>query len=204
MMRSLLRISQSTGTYIPLSAALLEVLNSPEMKKPAKAATLRPLDFTSNIRASTSYLKTRVYQDGVGEQVVELFAEFFVLWAKSIAFPELQLPVTVMLKRWLKTASKPSGNKNAKLNQAILLLVQKSETNARWVEERRNKVNFAPKDRAEVEAFLKDVAWDDTPLGAYVLTQRKQKEDRQRVIEQGRAADRRKKGRSEADDFEGM
>ena len=204
MMRSLLRISQSTGRYIPLSAALLEVLNSPEMKKPAKAATLRPLDFTSNIRASTSYLKTRVYQDGVGEQVVELFAEFFVLWAKSIAFPELQLPVTVMLKRWLKIASKPSGNKNAKLNQAILLLVQKAEANAKWVEERRNKVNFAPKDRAEVEAFLKDVAWEDTPLGAYVLTQRKQKEDRQRVIEQGRAADRRKKGRSEDDDFEGL
>ena len=144
LMRSLLRISQATGTYIPLSAALLEVLNSPEMKKSAKAATLRPLDFASNIRAPASYLKSRVYQDGVGDQVLELFSEFFVLWTKSIAYPELQLPVTVMLKRWLKTVSKREGNKNGKLNQSLLLLVQKSEANAKWIEERRQKVNFAP------------------------------------------------------------
>ena len=193
LMRSLLRISQATGTYIPLSAALLEVLNSPEMKKSAKAATLRPLDFATNIRAPASYLKTRVYQDGVGDQVLELFSEFFVLWTKSIAYPELQLPVTVMLKRWLKTVSKREGNKNGKLNQSLLLLVQKSEANAKWIEERRQKVNFAPKDRTEVEAFLKDTSWEETPLGAFVVTQRKQREDKKKVIDQGRREETKKR-----------
>ncbi|EXJ83683.1 hypothetical protein A1O1_07307 [Capronia coronata CBS 617.96] len=192
LMRSLLRISQATETYIPLSAALLEVLNSAEMKKSAKAATLRPLDFDSNIRAPTSYLKTKVYQEGVGEQVVELFSEFFVLWTKSIAYPELQLPTIVMLKRWLKAASKSTGNRNAKLNQALLLLVQKSEANARWIEERRNKINFSPKDRAEVEGFLKDVQWQDTPLGAFVVNQRKSREERKKVLEQGRKEQERR------------
>ncbi len=186
LMRSLLRLSQATETYIPLSAALLEVLNSAEMKKPAKAATLKPLDFASNIRAPTSYLKTKVYQEGVGEQVVELFSEFFVLWTKSIAYPELQLPAIVMLKRWLKAASKFGGNKNGKLNQALLLLVQKSEANSRWIEERRNKVNFSPKDRTEVEGFLKDVQWQETPLGAFVVTQRKLRDERKKVLDQGR------------------
>lgn len=189
LMRSLLRISQATETYIPLSAALLEVLNSAEMKKSAKAATLRPLDFETNIRAPASYLKTKVYQEGVAEQVVELFSEFFVLWTKSIAYPELQLPTIVMLKRWLKAASKPSGNKNGKLNQALLLLVQKSEANARWIEERRNKVNTSPKDRAEVEGFLKDVQWQDTPLGAFVGGQR---QERKKVLEQGRKEQERR------------
>ncbi|KIX07779.1 uncharacterized protein Z518_02433 [Rhinocladiella mackenziei CBS 650.93] len=192
LMRSLLRISQATETYIPLSAALLEVLNSAEMKTPAKASTLRPLDFSSNIRAPTSYLKTKAYQEGIGEQVVELFSEFLVLWTKSIAYPELQLPVTVMLKRWLKAASKGGGNRNSKLNQALLLLVQKSEANAKWIEERRNKVNFAPKDRTEVEAFLKDIQWQDTPLGAFVVAQRKLREERKIVLEQGRKEQDRK------------
>lgn len=201
LMRALLRISQSTGTYIPLAAALLEVLNSPEMRKPAKAATVKPLDFASNIRASSSHLKTRIYQDGVGEQVVELFSEFFVLWAKSIAYPELQLPVTVMLKRWLKSASKPSGNKNPKLNQALLLLVQKSEANAKWIEERRNKVNFAPKDRAEVEAFLKDTTWEHTPMGAFVVTQRKLRDEKRKVVEQGRKEEERRR-KAQKDDVE--
>lgn len=203
LIRSLLRISNATGTYIPLASVLLEVLNSAEMKKPPKPATIRPLDFATNIRAPSSHLKTRVYQDGVGEQVIELFSEFFVLWSKSIAFPELQLPVIVMLKRWLRTASsKSTGNKNAKLNQGLLLLVQKLEANGRWIEERRNKVQFSPKDRAEVEAFLKDTSWEETPLGAFVAGQRKVREERKRVLEQGRKEEERQKreGRDDRDD----
>ncbi|KAJ9605953.1 Nucleolar Complex 2 protein [Cladophialophora chaetospira] len=199
LMRSLLRISQATETYIPLSAALLEVLSSAEMKKPAKAATLRPLDFSSNIRAPTSYLKTKIYQDGVAEQVIELFSEFFVLWTKSIAYPELQLPVTVMLKRWIKTASNASGNRNGKLNQALTLLVQKSEANSKWIEERRNKVKFSPKDRTEVQNFLKDVQWQDTPLGAFVVSQRKLREERRQVLERGRKEQERHKQTEEDD-----
>jgi nucleolar complex protein 2 len=207
LMRCLLRISQASGTYIPLASALLEVLNSAEIKKSPKPATLRPLDFSSIIRAPTSYLKTRVYQDGVGEQVIELFSEFFVLWTKSVAFPELQLPVAVMLKRWLRTASsKRTGNKNAKVNQGLLLLVQKMEANARWIEERRNKVTFAPKDRAEVEAFLKDTAWEHTPFGAFVVGQRKMRDEKKKILEQAKLdedrrirADRAKAGNLETD-----
>ncbi|KAK5076398.1 Nucleolar Complex 2 protein [Lithohypha guttulata] len=208
LIRALLRISQSTGTYIPLASALLEVLNSTEMKKQAKntTTTLKPLDFSINFRAPTSYLKTRVYQDGLGEQLLELFSEFFVLWCKSIAYPELQLPVTVMLKRWLKTASKQStGNKNGKLNQSLLLLVQKSEANAKWITERRNKVTFTPRDRAEVEGFLKDVKWDDTPMGAFVSGQRQFRDRRQKTVVEGREAEGKrrtkdKKGKNEVDD----
>jgi nucleolar complex protein 2 len=194
LMRALLRISQASGTYIPLASALLEVLNSAEMKKPPKPATLRPLDFSSIIRAPTSYLRTRVYQDGVGEQLMELFSEFFVLWTKSVAFPEMQLPVAVMLKRWLRTASsKTTGNRNAKVNQGLLLLLQKMEANARWIEEQRNKVTFAPKDRAEVAAFLKETSWEDTPFGAFVVSQRQMREERRKVLEQGRGEDERKR-----------
>ena len=207
LIRALLRISQSTGTYIPLASALLEVLNSADLKKPAKnsATNLKPLDFTINFRAPTSYLKTRVYQDGLGEQVLELFSEFFVLWCKSIAYPELQLPVIVMLKRWLKAASKSStGNKNGKLNQNLLLLVQKSEANSKWIIERRNKVTFTPRDRSEVEAFLKDSTWDETPLGAFVAGQRKHRERKEQVVSEGRKDEekRRKLGKDEEDEDE--
>ncbi|KAL2006811.1 hypothetical protein VTN00DRAFT_9479 [Thermoascus crustaceus] len=197
--RSLLRISRTTGTYIPLASALLEVLQSAEMRKPPKSSTLKPLDFTTSIRAPKSYLRTRVYQDGVGEQVAELLSEFFVLWTKHIAFPELSLPVVVMLKRWLKeVGSRSAGNRNAKLNQSILLLVQKVELNARWIEDRRAKVNFAPKDRAEVESFLKEVEWETTPLGAFVKTQRKLREERAAILEKGRKEEERRRAEEKA------
>lgn len=194
MMRSLLRLSRATGTYIPLASALLEVLNSTEMKKSPKPSTLKSLDFSINYKAQKSYLRTRIYQDGVGEQVSELLSEFFVLWSTSIAFPELELPVIVMLKRWLKEVSKKnSGNKNNKVNSMIILLIQKLEANSKWIEERRAKVDFAPNNRTGVDGFLKGYEWEKTPLGAFVVGQRKQREEKARLLEEGRREEERKR-----------
>ncbi|RYP52745.1 hypothetical protein DL768_002174 [Monosporascus sp. mg162] len=206
LMRSLLRISRSTGTYIPLASALLEVLNSAEMKKPPKAATLKALDFHVAYKAPKSYLRTRIYQDGVGEQVVELFGEYFVLWAKNIAFPEFALPVIIMLKRWLKQTGKKGGaggNNNAKLRSALAVLVQKLEANAKFVEDRRAKVDFAPKDRSQVDAFLGDLEWEKTPLGAYVVGQRRAAAERQKLVEAARRDDERKRKEEELEALNG-
>lgn len=196
--RSLLRISLATNTYIPLASVLYEVLNSGEMRKPPKPTTLKALDFSTSIRAGKALLRTRVYQDGIGDQVAELLSEFFVLWSKSITFPELALPVIVMLKRWLKEVSnKKTGNKNGKVNFAIGLLVQKLESNARSIELKRVKVDFAPNNRSGVEMFLKEESWEKTPLGAFVVGQRKAREERAKVLEESRKEHDRKKKRGE-------
>lgn len=223
LLRSLLRISNSTHTYIPLATPLYEVLTSAEMKKPPKPSTLKPLDFDTNIRVTKSYLRTRVYQDGVGEQVAELLAEFFTLWTKNIAFPELALPVIVMLKKWLKEvspyrspaqaaiskknkamgdvgASSTGGNRNMKINTLMSVLIQKLDANAKFIEERRAKVDFAPNARAGVEGFLKEMEWSKTPLGAFVDGQRKVREQRRRVVEEGRRAEEMKKARNREDE----
>ncbi|KAL2155043.1 hypothetical protein VTH82DRAFT_3719 [Thermothelomyces myriococcoides] len=209
LIRSLLRLSRATDTYIPLASALLEVLNSAEMKKPAKSSTLKPLDFSVAYKAPKSYLRTRVYQDGVAEQVVELLAEFFVLWSRSIAFPEFSLPVVINIKRWLKEGRKPraggrkGGNRNGKVASSLVLLVQKLEANARFIEEKRARVDFAPKDRAQVDAFLKDFEWERTPLGAYVVSQRKLKAERQRLLEEARREEEKKRKEEEKEALEG-
>lgn len=208
--RSLLRISLFTKTYIPLAPSLLEVLTSTELSKPPKPSTLKPLDFDTTIRAPNSYLRTRVYQDGLGIQISELLVEFFSCWSKHIAFPELVIPPTVVLKRWLKSAngsSSPSippastkkplekGNKNSKLNSSIALLVTKLDLNARWVEEKRKNITFAPGNREEVDSFLNDVKVEDTPLGAFAVTMRRQREERAKVLDEGRRERNAKGGR---------
>ncbi|CBX97647.1 hypothetical protein IAQ61_001140 [Plenodomus lingam] len=204
LVRSLLRISSATATYIPLAPALVEVLNSAEMKKPPKPSTLKALDFGTTIRATKAYLRTRIYQDGVGEQVAELLAEFFILWTKNIAFPELALPVIVMLKRWVKSMTKKStGNRNAKISALVALLVQKLEANSRWVEEKRAKIDFAPNDRAGVESFLKELGWEKTPLGAYVAGQRKSREAKAKMLEDARKTDDKKRKQAEQADGRG-
>jgi len=215
MVRALLRVSAATQTFIPLATPLYEVLTSAEMKKPPKPSTIKPLDFETNIRAARALLRTRVYQDGVGEQVAELLAEFFALWGRSIAFPELALPVVVMLKRWLKEVSpysnaaaagrRPrkdssgaSGNKNMKVNGMVTLLIQKLDANSKWIEERRARVEFAPNDRAGVEGFLKEVEWAKTPVGAFVEGQRKSREEKKRMLEEGRRDEEKRKAEDRA------
>ncbi|KAM0441132.1 hypothetical protein ACHAPT_000437 [Fusarium lateritium] len=203
LIRSLLRLSRATGTFIPLASPLIEVLTSAEMKKAPKPASLKPFDFATAYKAPKSYLRTRVYQDSVGEQVVELLGEYFLLWATSIAFPELALPVTIQLKRWLKqTRSRSQGNKNAKLFGQLVLLVQKLEANAKFIEERRAKVEFAPKDRAQVEAFLRDFDLAKTPLGAYVVGQRKTRAERAKLLEESRREEDRKRREDEKAEME--
>ncbi|KAH4169832.1 hypothetical protein HBI06_069970 [Parastagonospora nodorum] len=201
LVRSLLRISSATSTYIPLAPALVEVLNSAEMKKQPKPSTLKTMDFSIAIRATKAYLRTRVYQDGVGEQVAELLSEFFILWTKNIAFPELALPVIVMLKRWVKAMTKKTGgNRNSKINSLIVLLVQKLEANSKWIEEKRAKIDFAPNNRAGVEGFLKDVEWEKTPLGAYVAGQRKSRDQKNKMLEDARKTDDKKRKEAEKED----
>ncbi|KND90917.1 Nucleolar complex protein 2 [Tolypocladium ophioglossoides CBS 100239] len=203
LVRSLLRTSRATGTYIPLPSPLLEVLSSAEMKKPPKATTLKAFDFAVAYKAPKSYLRSRVYQDGVGEQVVELLGEYMFLWCTSIAFPELALPVIIQLKRWLKQSrSRSQGNKNAKIGAQLVLLVQKLEANAHFIEERRAKVDFAPKDRAQVDAFLKDFDVAKTPLGAYVVGQRVARAERAKMFEEARKEDERKRKEDERADIE--
>jgi nucleolar complex protein 2 len=187
--RSLLRLSMATSTYIPLAAPLYEVLNSAEMRKAPKSSTLKPLDFDTLIRVPKSYLKTRTYQDSVGEQVQELLSEFFGLWSKNIAFPELALPVVVMLKRWLKDVNNRApgaGNKNQKVNGLMALLVQKIDANVKFIEDRRQKVDFAPNNRKGVTSFLDDLEWEKTPIGAFLVGQRKVREEKAKVMEEAR------------------
>lgn len=218
--RSLLRISRTTTTYIPLAPALLEVLSSPDLSKPPKPSTLPPLDFSTALRAPKSYLRTRIYQDGLGQQVQELLAEFFACWAKHIAFPELIIPPTVAMKRWLKLASSPPskgdkssgagkaeregrGNKNAKLNSSIALLLQKLSANAQYVEGKRAVVNFGPSDRQGVDTFLQDVPVEETPLGAFVEGVRMQRVEKERVLGESRREEEARKAKGKKEDRDG-
>lgn len=205
LVRSLLRLSRATGTYIPLASALLEVLNSAEMKKSPKQSTLKPLDFSVQYKAPKVYLRTRVYQDGVGEQVVELLSEYFALWCTNIAFPEFALPVVITLKRWVKDARKVggAGNRNNKLVSSVVLLVQKIEANAKFIEAKRESVEFAPNNRAQVDAFLKDFDWEKTPIGAFVVGQRKQRAEKARMMEEARKEDEAKRREEEREKLGG-
>lgn len=77
--------------------------------------------------------------------------------------------------------------------------MQKVESNAKWIEERRANVTYTPRNRAEVESFLKDVNWESTPLGAFVKSQRKLREERAKIVEEGRREEEKQRAKDKAD-----
>ncbi|ODQ80555.1 hypothetical protein BABINDRAFT_160820 [Babjeviella inositovora NRRL Y-12698] len=176
LIRSLIRLSQNTGVFIPLFPLLNEILASSAITKNPKATSLLAFDFEYNIKANAAYLGTKAYQDGLCEQFVDLTAEFFVLYSKNIAFPELATPAIIQLRRYIKKS------KNIKFNKQLGQLVEKLNQNVTFVTQQRADVEYGPNNRTEVNHFLGDFEWEKTPLGTYVVVQRQVKEERERIL----------------------
>lgn len=187
LVRSLLRIVQRTSTFIPLSTPLFEILNSPELSKRSKPSTLKPLDWEYYLKCPTSYQRTRVYADALAEETVHLLTEFFGgSLSKSIAFPELALPAIVTLKRLSKKTLQNKGQ--VKLSGMVKILIEKLESNSKWIEYKREQVEFGPMKRDKVERFLKDEDEARTPMGTHLKLMRRAREARKATLERGAAA----------------
>ncbi|KAI9889244.1 MAG: Nucleolar Complex 2 protein [Vezdaea aestivalis] len=201
LIRSLDRLGASSETFMPLAPLVLEVFSSPLLNKPGKPSTLRPIPLTTTLRAPAVQLKTRVYATTIGSEAADLLAEVLHPWAKNIAFPELALPVSVALSRWLKAVGKKeSGNSNGELNARVKVVTDKIAANASWVEVQRARVRFAPDAKDEVAAFLRDEDVEKSPLGAFVKGVRARREEREKELEQARREDARGRSGSEDED----
>ncbi|TBU59905.1 Noc2-domain-containing protein [Dichomitus squalens] len=192
VVRSILHLTRHTHTYVPLAPYLLPILTSTlsASSKP-KASTLRPFDIETHIRAPQQYLKTRVYNEGLAEESAFLLAEYLASPPVhgSIGFPEVTVPIVLLLRKSIK-GSKNAQGKGSKSKEAGLAktLVERVEESAKWIEQRRKGVLFAPGKLGEVERWEDDLRGkvDDTPLGRYVKVQRKAREKRRKLVEKAR------------------
>lgn len=95
----------------------------------------------------------------------------------SIAFPEVVVPLLVMLRRALKKAS---GGREAAVVKG---LVERVEEGARWTEERRRTVTFGPKAMDELRLWEAKLEWEEAPVVKYVKSQRKIREKRKKLVD---------------------
>ncbi|KAI0830150.1 Noc2-domain-containing protein [Trametes gibbosa] len=190
IMRSILHLTCHANVYVPLAPYLLPVLTSTlsTSTKP-KPSTLRPLDFETHIRAPQQYLKTRVYNEGLAEEAAFLLASYLASAPvqSSIGFPELVVPIVLLLRKAIKGARGAQG-KLAKAKETTLTktLVDRIDDSARWVEGKRAGVPFAPGKLTEVERWEDALKVEDAPLARYVKVQRKAREKRRKLVEKAR------------------
>ncbi|KAF8970594.1 Noc2p family-domain-containing protein [Flammula alnicola] len=187
IIRSLLHLTKHTQTYIPISSHLVPILVSCLVSSTRpKSSTLRPLDFDVQIRVPQQYVKTRVLSEGLTEETVYLLAEWLssVPVHGSIAFPEIVVPITILLRKSLKNSKTGSGKEHA----LVKVFLERVEESAKWMEQRRKSVQFAPAKIGDVQEWEKNLKGklDDTPLGKYVKVQRKTREKRRKLVEKAR------------------
>ncbi|KAF9000282.1 Noc2p family-domain-containing protein [Cyathus striatus] len=187
VIRSLLHLTKHTETYIPIAPYILPIINSvlsPSARP--RSSTLKPLDFDVQIRIPQQYLKTRVYYEGVTEEAAFHLAEWLCSSAVhgSIAFPEIVVPLVVILRKDVKNAA--SGT--TKEQGIVKNLLERVEDSARWIEQKRKGVVFAPGKVGEVQEWERDIraSLDDAPLRKFLKVQRKAREKRRKLMEKAR------------------
>ncbi|KAG0679711.1 Nucleolar Complex 2 protein [Kluyveromyces marxianus] len=194
LIRSLIRISQNTGVFIPIYPLLSEILSSTAFTKKPKKSTLPAFDFDHNIKCTQAYLGTRIYQEGLAEQFVDLLGKYFVLYCKSVSFPELTTLAVISLRRYIK------HSENAKFNKMLQNVVDKINQNTQFILKKRGDVDFGPNNRSEVERFLNDITWKETPLGSWVAVQREVKEEKVRLLRESLESDDEQEDEEELSD----
>jgi len=151
-LRLLLRLVQRTGTFIPLTPFLLDVIDSPVFKRHPSPTSLKALDWEYLLRCPKSHENSRVYADGVAEEVTYLLLEYHACMSKSIGFPELVLPAITSLRKFCK-----QFHRHHKLESQLKTLVEKLEANKLFIEAKRSHLAFGPSHRPQTLAFLHDL-----------------------------------------------
>ncbi|SPO32276.1 related to excision repair protein RAD4 [Ustilago trichophora] len=174
LLKSMMRIVSRTGTYIPLAPLVLSVFESPEFQRKLKGSTSAPIDFSTTLRAPTQLVRTRPYSNQLLSEYSFLLLEFLASQSRSIAFPELVLPLQIQLKRLSKSTT------NAKFQAEAKQLLDKSHQTALWVGKQRDAIDFTPKDLDKVKDWEMDTK--ENPLEAMLRLAKKVRAKQEALI----------------------
>ncbi|XP_020550757.1 nucleolar complex protein 2 homolog [Sesamum indicum] len=170
--RMLSRISAATGTFVPVSLLLLDMLEIKELRKPPTGGAGKAVDLFSILKVSKSTLKTRAFQEACVFSVVEELTEHLAQWSYSIAFMELSFIPSVRLRNFCKST------KVERFRREMRRLIRQIEANTDFINKKRTKISFLPNDPAAA-SFLEDEKKSGaSPLSQYAVTLRQRAQER--------------------------
>lgn len=124
--------------------------------------------------------------EGLAEEAAFLLTEWLasVSVHGSIGFPEIVVPVVVLLRRSLKN-SNLKAKSSGKEHGIVKTMLERVEESARWIEQKRSGVTFSPSKVGNVQEWEEEIRkkLHESPLGKYLKIQRKAREKRQSLNE---------------------
>ncbi len=173
-LRILMTLCKKTGTFIPLGSLLLDVFDAPDVKHKPKPSTIKPIELTYLIKVPNNYVRTRPYQVQLIDETTQLMFEYYSSFGMHIGFPELAIPAIFHLKKLTKQIKN-----NMHFSKHVGVLVDKLQENSSFIEQRRNHVEFSPRDMEQCQQFLAHIDANQSPLIKYMETRKKFKQQMQ-------------------------
>ncbi|KAL5223919.1 hypothetical protein ABZP36_010558 [Zizania latifolia] len=154
-------IAEATGTFIPVSSLLLDMLEMKELGgKPDGVGKAVNLFSVKQVDKKT--VKTRAFQEACIYSVVDELAKHLAQWSYSIAFIEMSFLPLLRLRSFCKTV------KADRFRREMKDLIHQIEANTEFVSSKRTRIGFSPNDLA-VDSFLQiEKEERSSPLSRYV------------------------------------
>lgn len=170
------RIAAATGTFIPVSMLLLDMLEMKELNRHPTGGVGKAVDLRTILKVSKPTLKTRAFQEACVFSVAVELAEHLAQWSYSVAFFELSFIPLVRLRSFCKST------KVERFRKEMRQLINQIEASSEYTNERRMSISFLPNDPAAM-SFLEDEKKSEaSPLSQYVLTLRQRAQQRNDML----------------------
>lgn len=155
--QTLVQLSKTTRTFVPVLPFVLEVLNSNTFNRKPASVSMKPMSFSCILRLNKKQLLENGFRDEAVEQIYSIILENLAHESYSLSYPDLTVAPILQLKRFLK-------EHNTKYNRKLKQLLDKIEENARFVNKERNSFAFDLKDGPAIAAWEAKLRNKGTPL----------------------------------------
>ncbi|KAL2653090.1 hypothetical protein R1flu_021218 [Riccia fluitans] len=167
------QLSEATGTFTPVAALVLDMLQFKDLNMTPTGGAGKPVDFDTILKVQKTDVKTRAFQDECVSSVVEQLGEHLAQWSYNVAFPELSVVPLLQLRHFMKKTTVE------RFRRQVKQLVEQVERNVVFVGRKRDVVTFSPKDSSSVQTFLQaEKEAGASPLSKYLVALRERSQQR--------------------------
>ncbi|ERN11821.1 nucleolar complex protein 2 homolog isoform X2 [Amborella trichopoda] len=171
--RMLNRIAIATGTFLPVSFLLLDMLEFKELNRAPTGGVGNAVDFRTTLKVTKQMVKTRPFQEECVFSVVQELSEHLAQWSYSMAFFELAFIPLARLRCFSKST------RIERFRREVKQLVKQVESNVEFISSRRSNINFFPNDPAAIGPSSEvEEEFGVSPLSKYVDSLRQREQQR--------------------------
>ncbi|WVZ59475.1 hypothetical protein U9M48_009609 [Paspalum notatum var. saurae] len=165
-------IAEATGTFIPVSSLLLDMLEMKELRGRPDGGVGKAVNLFSVKQVDKKTVKTRAFQEACIYSVVDELAKHLAQWSYSIAFFEMSFIPLVRLRSFCKTIKADRFRKEMKD------LIHQLEANVEFIKLKRAGIAFSPNDPVSEKKER------CSPLSKYVATLHQRAQDRRDALDE--------------------